>query len=78
MKLRSYKSSVCINKKGYVSYRGFGYLSLFSDPTDLAKGHYCNFATFKKDSRYKDHYNPNRAKYSKDWLEKDSKSIIIV
>ena len=35
-KLRSFKSSEHINEKGDGPYRGFGYLSLFSDPIDLA------------------------------------------
>ena len=32
IKLRSSKSSEHINEKGDWPYRGFGYLSLFSDP----------------------------------------------
>ena len=36
IKLRSFKSSEYIYEKGDGSYRGFGYLSLFSDPLDLA------------------------------------------
>ena len=36
IKLRSFKSSKHINEKGNESYHGFGYLSLFSDPVDLA------------------------------------------
>ena len=36
IKLRSSKSSEHFNEKGNGSYRGFGYLSLFSDPIDLA------------------------------------------
>ena len=36
IKLRSFKSSEHINEKGDGPYRGFGYLSLFSDPIDLA------------------------------------------
>ena len=35
-KLRSFKNSEHINEKGDGPYRGFGYLSLFSDPIDLA------------------------------------------
>ena len=35
IKLRSFKGSEHINKKGDGPYRGFGYLSLFSDPIDL-------------------------------------------
>ena len=35
-KLRSFKSSEYINEKGDGPYGGFGYLSLFSDPIDLA------------------------------------------
>ena len=34
--LRSFKSSEYINEKGDGPYHGFGYLSLFSDPIDLA------------------------------------------
>ena len=36
IKLTSFKSSEHINEKGDGPYRGFGYLSLFSDPIDLA------------------------------------------
>ena len=36
IKLRSFKSSEHINEKGDGPYHGFGYLSLFSDPLDLA------------------------------------------
>ena len=36
IKLRSFKSSERINEKGDGPYHGFGYLSLFSDPIDLA------------------------------------------
>ena len=32
----SFKSSEHISEKGYGPYHGFGYLSLFSDPIDLA------------------------------------------
>ena len=32
IQLRSFKSSEHINEKGDGPYRGFGYLSLFSDP----------------------------------------------
>ena len=49
MKPRSFKSSEQINEKGKGSYRGFGYLSLFSDPTELAtwsQENYCNYASF--------------------------------
>ena len=34
--MRSFKSSVHIKEKGDGPYRGFGYLSLFSDPLVLA------------------------------------------
>ena len=37
IKLRSFKSSERINEKRDGSYHGFGYLSLFSDPLELAK-----------------------------------------
>ena len=36
IKLRSFKSSEHINEIGDGPYRGFDYLSLFSDPIDLA------------------------------------------
>ena len=36
IKLRSFKSSEYINEKGDGPYHSFGYLSLFSDPIDLA------------------------------------------
>ena len=36
IKLRSFKSSEPIHEKGDGPYRGFGYLSLFSDHIDLA------------------------------------------
>ena len=36
-KTEIFKSSEHINEKGNVSYRGFGFLSLFSDPIDLPK-----------------------------------------
>ena len=36
IKLISFKSSECINEKRDGPYRGFGYLSLFSDPIDFA------------------------------------------
>ena len=36
LKLRSFKSSEIINEKGDGPYCGFGYLSLFSDPINLA------------------------------------------
>ena len=83
MKLRSFKSSERIYEKGDGPYRGFGYLSLCSDPINLATWNKralqrnCNFATFKKDSRKKDYNNPNGARYINDWLENESKPIII-
>ena len=36
IKLRSFKRSENINEKGDGPYRSFGYLSLYSDPIDLA------------------------------------------
>ena len=36
IKLRSFKRSEHINEKGDGPYRGFGCLSLFSDPIDFA------------------------------------------
>ena len=47
IKLRSFKSSEHIYEKGDGPYRGFVYLSLFSDPTDLATC-FCNFETFNR------------------------------
>ena len=76
IKLRSFKSSTHINEKRDGPYRGFGYLSIFSDPLDLAKWSqseilkYCNF---KQETRYKDLYYPNKVKYIKRWLENESK-----
>ena len=37
IKLRSFQSSEHINEKRDGPYRGFGYLSLSSDPLDIAK-----------------------------------------
>ena len=34
--MRYFKSSEHVNEKGNGPYRGFGYLSLFIDPIDLA------------------------------------------
>ena len=50
-KFRSFKSKENIHKKEVGPYRGFGYLSLISDPTDLAKGasgKYCKFEIFNR------------------------------
>ena len=44
-------SSDRINEKGDGPYRGFGYLSLFSDPLAWQHGaikNNCNYATFKR------------------------------
>ena len=68
-------------KKGY---RGFGFLSFFNDPLDLAKwSHrelqfYCNFATFNRivDTEIIYH-NQKWPKYVKRRLENESKPIII-
>ena len=49
-KFRSFTSKENIHKKEVEPYRGFSYLSLISDPVDLAKGasgKYCKFAIFK-------------------------------
>ena len=49
IELISFKSSEHINEKGNGPYHGFGFLSLFSDPTDLttwSQREYCNFASF--------------------------------
>ena len=60
MKLRSLKSSELSNEKGDGPCRGFGYLSLFSDPIEHeAKENYCKFATF---NRVVVTNNPNEAK----------------
>ena len=56
-KFRSFKSKENIHKKVVGSYHGFGYLSLISDPLNLAKGareKYCEFANFNNGSRLKD------------------------
>ena len=48
-KFRSFKSKENFHKKEVGPYRGFGYLSLISDPTDLTKGvseKYCKIAIF--------------------------------
>ena len=48
-KFRSFKSKENIHKKEVGPYRGLGYLSLISDPIDLAKGAsgiYCKFVIF--------------------------------
>ena len=48
-KFRSFKSKENIHKKEVGPYHGFGYLSLISDPINLAKGargRYCEFASF--------------------------------
>ena len=50
-KFRSFKSKENIYKKEVGPYRGFGYLSLISDPINLAKGargKYCIFENFNK------------------------------
>ena len=56
IKQSSFKSSGHINEKGGGPYRGFGYLSLFSDPIDLATWS-CRelllFCIFQQGSRYK-------------------------
>ena len=57
IKLRSFKSSEHINEKGDGPFRGFGYLSLLSDPIDLAtwnKSELLQFCIFQQGSRYKD------------------------
>ena len=81
IKLRFFKSSEHINKKGDEPYRGFGYLSLFSIPKDLAtwsQKELLQFYNFQQGGRYKDYYyNPNGTKYIKRWFENESKPIII-
>ena len=52
--MRSFNSSEHIKEKRDGPYCGFGYLSLFSDPFNLAKSckwsqrENCNFATFNR------------------------------
>ena len=56
-KFRSFKSKENIHKKDVGPYHGFGYESLISDPTNLAKGargKYCEFLNFNNGSRLKD------------------------
>ena len=51
IKLKSFKRSEHINEKRDGPYRGFGYLSLFNDPLNLAKWSQrenCNFAIFNR------------------------------
>ena len=43
-KFRSFKSQENIHKKEVGPYRGFGYLSLISDPIDLASLSFVNFS----------------------------------
>ena len=62
MNIIPFKGSEHINEKVVGPYRGFGYLSLFSDPTDLATWSHrelLQFRIFQQDSRYKDEYSPN-------------------
>ena len=57
IKLRSFKSSEHINERGDGQYGGFNYLSLGSDPLDLAtwsKRELLKFCNFQQGSRYKD------------------------
>ena len=57
IKLGSFKSSEHIKEKGDGPYRGFGYLSLFSDPIYLAtwsQRELLLFCIFQQGSRYKD------------------------
>ena len=54
-------SSEHINKKGDGPNRGFGYLSLYSDPIDLAA--ITVILQFSTGSRYKDYYIPNEVRY---------------
>ena len=56
-KFRSFESKENIHKKEVGPYHGFGYLSLISDPKNLAKGargKYCNFASFNNGSHLND------------------------
>ena len=57
IKVRSFKSSEHINEKGGGPYRGFGYLSVFSDPIYFAtwsQRELLLFCIFQQGSRYKD------------------------
>ena len=68
IKLRSFISKEHINEKGDGSYRGFGYLSLFSGPIDLAtwsQRELLKFCNFQKGSRYEDSVNQMRSKILK-------------
>ena len=54
--LRSFKCNEHMFEKGDRPYRGFGYLSLVSDPLDLAtwsKKELLYFCNFKEGSQYK-------------------------
>ena len=56
-KFRSFMSKENIHKKEVGPYYGFGYLSLISDPINLAKGargKYSDLASLNKGSRLKD------------------------
>ena len=70
LKLRSFKSSEHINEKGNGPYRGFDYLSLVSDPLDLAtwsQRELLKFCNFQQGSRYKDLYYLNGTKHVNHW-----------
>ena len=73
IKLRSFNISEHINEKGDGPYRSFGYLSLFSDPIDLAiwiKDNYYNFACFNRMVNTKTSKNPYGTKYIKALVRK--------
>ena len=56
-KFRSFKSKENIHKKEVEPHHGFGYLSLISNPINLAKGargKYREFANFNNGNRLKD------------------------
>ena len=79
VKLRSFKSSEHINEKRNGPYRGFGYLSLFSDPLDLAKWsqrEYCTFATFNRIVDANTSFIQTEPNIKKRWLENESKPIL--
>ena len=64
-KFRSFESKENIHKKEVGPYHGFGYLSLISDPINLAKGargKYCNFASLNNCSRLNDCYRSKNTK----------------
>ena len=77
---RSFKSSEHNNEKGDGSYRGFGYLRLFSDLINLAhraKENYCNFAIMNGVVDTKTVLIQTGPNILKGWLENKYKPKII-